>query len=101
VRQKLAFLVGLATGLALVRLLRGRRSRAPEEPRPDARAEELRRRLAETRSAPEPEPVPAETLVEPPAPAGEPGLDDARKRVHEDARSAAEEMRRSAEKPPP
>lgn len=89
-RQKLTFALGVGLGLALVRLFRRRRHR-PEEPAPaDHRAEELRRKLAETREAPGGEPPPA-LPEEPPAGAGE--IDEARRRVHEEGRAAVEEMR--------
>ncbi|MCC6221948.1 MAG: hypothetical protein IT201_00450 [Thermoleophilia bacterium] len=94
-RQKLAFLAGLGAGLALVGLLRRRRREpvAVESP-----AEELRRKLeASKRGSSGPEPAvgfaPASPAAEPPASPG--GVDEARRRVHEAARAAAEEMRRS------
>lgn len=97
-RQKLTFALGLGLGLALVRLFRRRRHR-PAEPAPaDPRAQELRRKLAETREAPGGEPSPA-LPDQPPAGAGE--IDEARRRVHEEGRAAVEEMRRMGDREPP
>jgi hypothetical protein len=73
--------VGLLMGLAwlLRRLRRAAPARMPEHP-----AEELRRKLAETRA---PDPVP---LVEPEQ---EAPLDERRREVHERGRAAIERMR--------
>ncbi len=93
-RQKLTFLAGLGAGLALVGLLRRRRSaRAPVE----SPAEELRQRLEASRAAarePEQRLAPEARPSAPPA-----GVEEARRRVHEAARAAAEEMRRSGDAP--
>lgn len=66
------------------------RRRPAKEAEPDARTEELRRKLAEAREA---EPS------EPAAPEPEPEVDveEARRRVHEEARAAVDEMQRSGE----
>jgi hypothetical protein len=86
--KRIAAWVGGAAGAAFgYRLLRRRRGEASEDvSEPDDPAEELRAKLAETR-ADEPE--------EPSSvPAGEPGsLDERRRRVHEEGRSAIDEMK--------
>lgn len=91
-RQKLALLLaGLAAGAVVVRLLRRRGRPRPRElpaAAPDPRAEALRRQLAESREGPG---VPPDAPDVP----QEPGLDDARRRVHEHGRAALDEMRRS------
>ncbi|MCL4290493.1 MAG: hypothetical protein KJ051_09490 [Thermoleophilia bacterium] len=94
-RQKLTFLAGLGVGLALVGLLRRRRSgHAPAE----SPAAELRQRLEASRAAtrePEQRLAPeARPSAPPPA-----AVEEARRRVHEAARAAAEEMRRSGDAP--
>jgi hypothetical protein len=66
----------------------------PGPPAPDPRADELRRKLAEAREGQADEDdfeaagMGAETIVED-------DVDDLRKRVHEEARAAADEMRRA------
>jgi hypothetical protein len=82
-----AVLSGGAAGLAAYRLLRRRRTAPPEAPaEPDARAEELRAKLAETRE--EPEPAAEEEPQDVAARRGD---------VHERARAAIEEMRGDGE----
>lgn len=104
-RRNAALLAGVAAGTVAAVLLR--RRRAPEaepgagEPA-DPRAEELRRKLAQARDEAADEDdfeaagMAAEAMVEdeprPPPTQGE--VDETRRRVHEDARAAAEEMRR-------
>jgi len=85
VRRLLGWLAGAAGGLAAYRLLR-RRSAAPVEApaEPDARAEELRAKLAETQEEPAPEPE---------APAAEESPEERRRRVHDHGRAALDEMR--------
>jgi hypothetical protein len=67
---------------------------SPAPPHPDPRADELRRKLAEAREGQADEDdfeaagMGAETIVED-------DVDDLRKRVHEEARAAADEMRRA------
>jgi hypothetical protein len=95
-----ALLAGILAALAAVRLLRRRRTtrEAPGAAGTDPRAEELARRLAGARAADEP-PAPA---APPPDPQADPGAADAdasRQRVHDEAREAIEEMRRSGESP--
>lgn len=79
---------------------------------PDERIRALRRKLEEAREAPPLAPEPAEPRLVPesasscPAEPVEPPLDDRRQAVHEAGRSAADAMRRAAERrdrpePPP
>jgi hypothetical protein len=88
--------VGLAGAVAL-RFLRRRTREAPfEEPvgaEPDARADELRRRLEESRSvvAERDEFEAGETPVDRADPGEDP--DARRRRVHEEGRAAADRMR--------
>jgi hypothetical protein len=109
-QRKFAFLAALAIAVAALRTLWHRRvPRSPVvEPALDPRAEELRRRLAASREArAEPEDPAPEVAVLPPAaiqrdatadvePAGV-EIDEARRRVHEEARQAIDEMRRSGD----
>src|ERR687888_1686601 len=100
-RRPLTLLSGAVAGFGLYRLVAARR-RAPvvEGPPPaperheDPRAEELRRRLAESRTMVEEreEFESAETPVDRAEPA--PKVDERRKRVHEEGRRTAERMRR-------
>jgi hypothetical protein len=111
-------LLGFAFGLALLRYLRRRGMPTVETIAPgDADAldprEELRRKLAETRSdvpteAVAPEAVRAEAVPTEPVPAEpedvgapdvDPGIDQQRHSVHEHARSVIEEMDRSEASP--
>ena len=66
---------------------------SPSPPGPDPRADELRRKLAESRAIVEEreEFEAAETPVDKAEPA--PGLDERRRRVHERARGTARKMR--------
>jgi hypothetical protein len=111
VNQKLALVAGVMAGAAAAIVLRRRRSAVPisAATTPDPRAEELRQKLAEARRADvderefEAAGMGAETIVaeeavsqEPPA-ANE--FEAMRRRVHEEARAAADEMRRRAETP--
>jgi len=93
-RRLPAWLAGAAGALAVARTLvrrRGRAAPAPEPPRPDPRAEELRTRLAEARAAGDDrdEFEAGETPVDE---AVSPGPDERRRRVHEQGRSAIDEM---------
>ena len=93
----LGWIGGAVGGFALWRLLTRRRARTPESapaPDPDARAEELRRKLDESRALVEERDdfEAAETPVDA-ADAEAAGVDERRRRVHEDARAAAREMR--------
>jgi len=95
-RRLTAWIGGALGGIAAYRLLR-RRSQDRPEPvaaEPDARADELRAKLAESREA---EPVVEEPPAEPPAeeePSVEPedSPEDRRRRVHEEGRAALDEM---------
>jgi hypothetical protein len=94
-RKLLYLLGGVAVGVAVARLLRGRRSEAVEQPAPSSSpgAETLRAQLAASRVEVAP------TVEEPPAVDEEPGVVDveaARRRVHDRGRETVDEMRRSA-----
>jgi outer membrane biosynthesis protein TonB len=109
-RRVTAWIGGVASGVVAYRFWR--RHHAPDsapEPEapvePDDRAEELRAKLAETReAAPEPaaeavveeppaaEPVEPEAEVEQPEPEPE-SPDERRSRVHEEGRTALDEMK--------
>ena len=107
--QKAALVFGALAGAAAAALLGRRRPRtlAGAAPPVDPHADELRRKLDEARQADVDESefnvagMAAETIVpdEPgrrdPSPANE--FEAMRQRVHEEARAAAEEMRRRAE----
>lgn len=99
-RSKAAVLGGAIAGAVGAVLLRRRRSHSEAAAEPDARTEELRRKLAEAREAAEHEDefqaagMGAETIVEEPADAD---VDEARRRVHEAGRARAEEMRKSGD----
>ena len=107
--QKGALALGALGGAAAALLVGRRRTRPAAQPlpHPDPRADERRRRLDEAREAAIDEAefqaagMGAETIVseEPantePVPANE--FEAMRRRVHEEARAAAEEMRRRAE----
>ena len=88
-RRLTAWIGGSAAGIAAYRLLRRRSQGAAEPPtggstEPDTRAEELREKLAESRTAdPASEPV-AEQEPESP--------DERRQRVHEEGRAALDEI---------
>jgi hypothetical protein len=108
VKRNLALLAGAAAGTvaAIVLSRRGAPAHtdtlepapAPEPPQPDPRAEDLRRKLAEARESAADEEdfeaagMGAETLVE-----DDPDVSAARKRVHDEARKTAEEMRRAGD----
>ena len=97
-RRLFAWLAGVAGGAAAAEALRRRGARpAPaspvESPGPDPRADELRAKLAEASvdaTAPEPEPEP-----EPEAELAPEDPQERRKRVHEQGRSALDEIRRT------
>lgn len=116
-----AFGVGALIGAAAA-IVWDRRSRlrtAPAPPAPDTRQRELREKLAGTQQAeapapaaeppkpPEPPPTPPppqpEAKPAPPAPPpGPPPADEfeaMRRRIHEEGKAAAEEMRRAPDEP--
>jgi hypothetical protein len=108
VNQKAVLALGALGGAAVAVLFRRKRARVPAraEPPADPRADELRRKLDEARQADVDESeftvagMGAETIIpeEPdrePPPANE--FEAMRRRVHEEGRAAAEEMRRRAE----
>jgi hypothetical protein len=107
VRRNLALLAGAAAGTVAAILL-SRRSAGttldappppapPAPPAPDPRAEDLRRKLAEAREGAADEDdfeaagMGAETVVE------DSDVSAARKRVHDQARKTAEEMRKAGD----
>ena len=107
-KRSVTVLTGAAAGTlaALLLRLRRRREGAPA-PAADPRAEELRRKLAEARGTVADEDdfeaagMGPETILEE-KPGGAPTIpgedvEEARRRVHDDARAAAEEMRRSGD----
>jgi hypothetical protein len=81
VRSRLGWLIGLAGLLALLR--RRLASRPAIESGPDQRALDLRRKLDESRDD--------DVAEAPPSPAAE-SVDERRRRVHESARAAVDEM---------
>jgi hypothetical protein len=97
-RRLLTLLSGAIAGFGLYRLVASRRRvpvfEGPPEPREDPRAEELRRRLAESRTMVEEreEFESAETPVDRAEPA--PDVEARRTRLHEEGRRTAERMRR-------
>ena len=106
-----AFGVGALIGAAAA-IVWDRRSRlrtAPAPPAPDTRQRELREKLAGTQQAEAPEPPPTppppqpEAKPAPPAPPpGPPPADEfeaMRRRIHEEGKAAAEEMRRAPDEP--
>jgi hypothetical protein len=111
VNQKAVLAVGAAAGAAAAFLLRRRRPRplAGTPYSEGAPTDDLRRQLAQAREAGVDETefaaagMGAETIVAEEAPPGEPAPADEfeamRRRVHQEARAAAEEMRRRAETP--
>jgi membrane-bound lytic murein transglycosylase B len=111
VNRNTVFAVGALAGAAVAAVLGRRRPRArPSVATPaDARAQELREKLAEARQASVDEAefeaagMGAETIVAEDARPGEPPpaneFEAMRRRVHEEARAAADEMRRQAESP--
>jgi hypothetical protein len=109
--RRLGWIGGAVGGITVYRFLRRRRA-TDAAAEPDARADELREKLAESRAAEEAEPVVEEPLVEePPAEQAEPMEEEPaaeteepepaepeppaerRRRVHEEGRAAIDEMR--------
>jgi hypothetical protein len=94
-RRLTAWIGGTAAGIAAYRLLRRRPQAAVESPssEPDARADELRAKLAESRVADPVEDPPAEPTAEK-APAVEPeSPEERRRRVHDEGRAALDDMK--------
>jgi hypothetical protein len=95
VKRLVAWVGGVAGGIAAYRLLKRRPEPAPQppataEPEPDDRAEELREKLAESRTAEPPvEGAPAEAEAAEPEPESP---EDRRRRVHEEGRSTLDDM---------
>jgi len=102
-RRLFAWIGGTVGGIAAYRFVRRREAALQTSPEPvavetDARAEELRTKLAESRA---PEPVAVEEPVAEPEPvtaeeepAAEPeSPEDRRRLVHEEGRAALDEMR--------
>lgn len=93
-RRLTAWIGGAVGGVTAYRFLR-RRAEPPPEPvpeSPDERADELRARLAESRTAdPVGEEPPSKAAVED-APEPE-SSDERRRRVHEEGRAALDEMK--------
>jgi membrane-bound lytic murein transglycosylase B len=124
VRRNTALALAAAAGAAVGTLLaRRRRADARLQQATDERAEDLRRKLAEARAAgtneddfeaagsgaetvveePAPPTPPAPPAAEPAQPREPPPADEfeaMRRRIHEEGRAAAEEMRRAGEPPP-
>jgi hypothetical protein len=95
-RRLIKWIGGTAGGIAAYRFVRRQEASLQAAPdvmvdEPDARADELRVKLAETRAA---EPVTVEVEVEEllPEPEAE-SPEDRRRRVHEEGRAALDEMR--------
>jgi hypothetical protein len=123
VNRNAAFGVGALIGAAAA-IVWDRRSRlrtAPAPPAPQARQRELREKLAGTQQADAPAPAPAAEPARPPEPPptppppqpeakpappapppGPPPADEfeaMRRRIHEEGKAAAEEMRRAPDEP--
>jgi hypothetical protein len=108
VNRRLTLLAGAAAGAFMALALRRRARPAPAEPTADPRADDLRRKLAQARDTLADEEdfeaagMAGETIVEDeptpirPAAAMSGGdVEEERRRIHDEARKAADEMRRS------
>ena len=91
-RRLTAWIGGTAAGIVAYRLLRRRPQPVAEplvQPEPDGRADELREKLAESRTAdPATEPV-----VEEPSAAEPESPEERRRQVHEEGRAALDDMK--------
>ena len=107
-KRNAALLAGLAGGALAAALLRRRgRTEPGAGPPADPRAEELRTKLAQAReTAADEEEFEAAGMAgeagieEPTRTEGDTDVAEARRRIHEEARAAAEEMRRAGEDEP-
>jgi hypothetical protein len=94
VKRLVAWVGGVAGGIAAYRLLKRRPEPAPagaQETQPDDRAEELREKLAESRSAePVADEAPAQSAPDGPEPESP---EERRQRVHEEGRATLDEMK--------
>ena len=84
-RRLLGWVAGAVGGITAYRFLRRQHMTEPAPAEPDARADELRAKLAESRDA-EAKPV-AEEQPEPESP------EDRRRRVHEEGRATLDDMK--------
>lgn len=125
VRRVSTFLTGAVAGAFAATVLLRRRRAAPAPERLDPRAQELREKLAEARNAradeddfeaagmaaetaveepassrPAPDPAAEASRPETPKPAPADEFEAMRRRVHEEARAAAEQMRRDPDADP-
>ena len=95
-RRLIKWIGGTVGGIAAYRFVRRQEAALQAAPEvvvdePDARAEELRAKLAESRTV---EPVAEQEEEHEPEPVPEPeSPDDRRRRVHEEGRAALDEMR--------
>ena len=96
-RRLTAWIGGTAAGIAVYRLWRRRPQAVPEtaEPvEPDARADELREKIAQSKAAESTTAEPAaEPVVEEPSVPDPESPEERRQRVHEEGRAALDEMK--------
>jgi hypothetical protein len=93
-RRLTAWIGGAVGGITAYRFFRRRpaSSAEPAPEAPDERADELRAKLAESRTEdPDPEESPSEVAIEDPPEPESP--DERRRRVHEEGRAALDEMK--------
>ena len=103
-RRLLGWLGAALGGVAILRLLARRREPRRDEPREapgaDVRADELRRKLAESRALVDEQHADEEREVSVDLAEPAPAPDERRRDVHERGREAAERMRRAADDDP-